>query len=82
MTDLFGARPLAPAARKPKPKVETPPPSKPQAAPERGPAFGTPAWDRCPCGGWAPFHFPSAGGLRSCLRCAVAEGRLHSEERR
>lgn len=70
MSDLFGtATPVAPT-----------PIAEPNR-PERGPAFGTPAWDRCRCGAWATFHFPLVGGLRLCLRCARAEGRM-SEDRR
>lgn len=76
MSDLFGT--AAPA--KAKIKVELPQ-NRAAGEPERGPAFGTPAWDRCRCGAWATFHFPLVGGLRRCLRCARAEGRI-SEDRR
>lgn len=51
------------------------PAAKPAARPLEAPRFGTPEWDRCPCGRWATLHFPNLGGLRRCMRCAIAQGR-------
>ncbi len=83
MTDLFGKPSSVPSVRKAGPALQltdpalitADPPVKPTKS-ETGPRFGTPEWDRCPCGGWAILHFPSAGGIRRCLRHAIAEGRF------
>ena len=81
MSDLFGTgRDAGGPDRRSKPaeaktKVELPP-NRTQGEVERGPAFGTPAWDHCKCGGWATLYFPNAGGIRRCQRCARAEGRM------
>ena len=80
MVDLFGLPDPTPTARKPKPvarpAVAAPAPVADAERPETGPRFGTPEWDRCKCGGWATLHFPNAGGVRRCLRHAIAEGRF------
>ncbi len=75
MTDLFGngkhggrpGRTPPPAPNSAQPDEQTPP--EPRAV------FGTPSWDRCRCGKSATLHFPKAGGIRLCLRCAEAQGR-------
>jgi len=77
MSDLFGD--LAPVAPKPRIKPEHAP--RTEAEREIPPAFGTPAWDRCRCGGRATLHFPLAGGLRRCMHCARAEGRMSEVSR-
>jgi len=78
MSDLFGDS--APAAPKQRIELKLQPPRVDPDL-EIPPAFGTPAWDRCRCGGWASLYFPLVGGLRRCQRCARAEGRM-SEDRR
>lgn len=75
MSGLFGdALPSAPRT-KPKLKAELPP-NKTYARPAPAPIVGSPKWTRCPCGGWAVYTFPLAGGIRRCGACAKREGRI------